>query len=164
MGSLKDVYENCDYLNYVVKESLRIDGPTMQGIMYYAKQDVTICGVLFKSGTKIYPNLIYSNNNSSEWHEPRKFVPDRFDPDSKYFYKPGSERQPRHSNSFIPFGYGPRSCMGQALGKLETKVVVSRILSSLDIEVDHELLDNECVSFNVFSQFKLRGRVTDRVK
>ena len=28
-SDLKDAYENCDNLNYVIKESLRIDGPAM---------------------------------------------------------------------------------------------------------------------------------------
>ena len=81
----------------------------MQGIMYFTKEDITICGVQFKKGTYIYPNLMYSNNNCKEWHEPRKFIPERFDPENKYFFKPNTENQPRHSNSFIPFGYGSRS-------------------------------------------------------
>ena len=54
--------------------------------------------------------------------------------------------------------------MGQSLGKLETKVVVSRILSSVDFEIDQDLIDNEDISFNVFSQFKLYGKIKDKAK
>ena len=55
--NLKDLYEDWDYMNYVIKETLRIDGPAMQCIMYYVKEDLTICGVPFKKGTKIHPNI-----------------------------------------------------------------------------------------------------------
>ena len=59
----------------------------------------------------------------------------------------------------IPFGFGARNCLGQSLAKLETKVILSKILTSIDYEVDQELLDNEDLSFNVYSQFKLNGKI-----
>ena len=162
LQSLKDIFENCDYLNYVVKETLRIDGPTMQGMMYYTKEDIKICGISFKKGTKIYPNNIYTHYNQSEWFEPTKFIPERFNPESEYFFKPNTDNLTRHPKSYIPFGFGARNCMGQALGMLETKVLLSRILTSVDYEIDQELLDNEDISFNMFTQFKLYGKINEK--
>ena len=49
--------------------------------------------------------------------------------------------------------------MGQALGKLETKVLLSRILTSVDYEIDQELLNNEDMSLSIFSQYKLYGKI-----
>ena len=48
-SSLKDIYENCDYLNYVVKETLRLDGPAVISDLYYTKDEVEICGVPIKT-------------------------------------------------------------------------------------------------------------------
>ena len=59
----------------------------------------------------------------------------------------------------IPFGFGARNCLSQSLAKLETKVILSKIITSIDYEVDQELLDNEDLSFNVYSQFKLYGKI-----
>mmetsp|Transcript_2220 Transcript_2220/g.2875 ORF Transcript_2220/g.2875 Transcript_2220/m.2875 type:complete len:200 (-) Transcript_2220:255-854(-) len=39
---LKDIYENFEYLNCVVKEGLRIDPPVPSSLIYFAKEDVTI--------------------------------------------------------------------------------------------------------------------------
>ena len=52
-SSLKDIYENCDYLNYVIKETLRLDGPAVYSVLYYAKDEVEICGVPISKGTTV---------------------------------------------------------------------------------------------------------------
>ena len=36
-SSLKDIYENCDYLKYVVKETWWLDGPAVISDLYYTK-------------------------------------------------------------------------------------------------------------------------------
>ena len=41
-AKLKDLYESCDYLNYVIKEGLRIDPPGTGSMFYEAKEKVTI--------------------------------------------------------------------------------------------------------------------------
>ena len=83
-SSLKDIYENCDYLNYVIKETLRIDGPAVYSVLYYAKDEVEICGVPISKGTVINTNMYYSHFNPREWQKPLTFIPERFDPESKY--------------------------------------------------------------------------------
>jgi len=39
---LKEKYETLEYLNYVIKEGLRIDPPVPSSLFYFAKEDVTI--------------------------------------------------------------------------------------------------------------------------
>ena len=84
-SSLKDIYENCEYLNYVIKETLRIDAPTVLSVLYYAKDEVEICGVPISKGTVINTNMGYSHFNPREWQKPLTFIPERFDPESKYY-------------------------------------------------------------------------------
>ena len=148
-------------MNYVIKETFRIDGPVLQTLLYSFKKETTICGVTFSKGLRVFPNALYSHYNPKEWHDPRSFIPERFDPESEYFFKPNSDKQPRHPKSFIPFGFGPRNCMGQSLAKLEAKVVLSRILTTVDYEIDQDLLDNEYISFSMMSQFQLYGTLKD---
>ena len=83
-SSLKDIYENCDYLNYVIKETLRLDAPTVMSLLYYTKDEVEICGVPLSKGTMINTNMGYSHFNPREWQKPLAFIPERFDPESKY--------------------------------------------------------------------------------
>ena len=57
-SKLKDLYENCDYLNMVVKEGHRIDPPASATMAYYAKEDIEICGVKFEKGSLLEINCL----------------------------------------------------------------------------------------------------------
>ena len=50
---LMKAYMECDYLTYVGKESLRLDAPVMQSVMYEIYQDTEICGVKLEKGQHI---------------------------------------------------------------------------------------------------------------
>ena len=105
VDSLKESYENCEYLNFVVKEGLRIDPPAPFSIPYIVKENVTICGVPLRKGSVIDANCTFSHFNSKQWQNPREFIPERFDPDSKYYFKPSDDgrKEMRHPKSYIPF-------------------------------------------------------------
>ena len=49
----KDLISDCDYLTYVVKESLRMDPPSMSTSPYYTYEDVEICNVKIPANTNI---------------------------------------------------------------------------------------------------------------
>lgn len=56
--------------------------------------------------------------------EPEKFDPERFTPENK---------AKRHPITFLPFGDGPRICIGSRLGLLVTKVAVGAIISRFQV-------------------------------
>ena len=160
-SELKDKFENWDYLTYVSREALRIDPPTFSGFLYFAKQNVEICGVEFNKGSFLWPNMMFAHHNPNEWYNPTEFIPERFDPESDYFFKPNS-REVRDPMSYIPFSLGLRNCAGQTLAKLESRVILSRILTSVEYEIDQSLLDNETSKFNLLSQLTVNGKITKR--
>ena len=103
--------------------------------------------------------------NPYEWHNPTEFIPERFDPESEYFFKPNlNKNEPRSPNSYIPFSLGSRNWMGQTLAKLELKVVLSRIITTLELEIDENQLKNDYAKFNIFSQMHLNGMVKNQLK
>ena len=161
-SSLKDEYEKLDYLNYVVKETLRIDPPVAYTPIYHANQNVNIWGVQFDKDTDFVVNTLLPHLNPEEWREPEKFIPERFDSESEYYFKPGSLNETRDPRSYIPFSLGIRNCAGQALGKLEFKVVLSRLLTVLDIEVSSEQLNNNFCRFGMMSQMHLNCKITNK--
>jgi len=101
-----------------------------------------------------------SHYNPKIWHKPESFIPERFDPEHEEYLLPGEKStETRHPKSFNPFTFGSRNCVGQTMAKLEAKVVLSRLVSVIDYEIDSELLQNECARFNIISQIKLTGKV-----
>ena len=46
-------------------------------------------------------SMFHLCNNPAEWIEPRKFIPERFNSDSKYYLTPSGNK--RNAYSFSPF-------------------------------------------------------------
>ena len=161
--SLKDLYENCNYLNYVVKEGLRIDPPVFASIFYQPKQNIEIWGLEIDKNTILAVNWALPHYNTKEWHNPTEFIPERFDPESDFFFKPNSDKKEvRSQNSYIPFSLGLSSWMGQSFAKLELRVVLSRIISNLTFSINSDQLNNDFCKFNEFSQMELFGSITSK--
>jgi cytochrome P450 len=105
------------YGEMVVKETLRVFPPAP--VLYREiLEDHELEGVPLKKGdyVLVYSHLLHFDANNFE--EPRRFWPDRFD----------TEQCQRASKfAYLPFGAGPRVCMGQALSMLETRSVLATI-------------------------------------
>lgn len=155
----RDKILEMEYLNCVVKEALRVDGPATQSLYYHTLEDVTICGVKIPKGTTMVYGLTPSNHSHDEWIEPRKFIPERFNPNSEYFNNPNSDKA-RSPYAFAPFSHGFRSCPGQSLAILEMKVILTYILSKLDYSIDQTQLDRDDIGFGFASKIKLGFTVT----
>lgn len=70
--------------------------------------------------------------NPNEWHEPERFIPERFDPESKYFKTPSGED--RNEFSFIPFHFGARKCLGYKFAELIIPSLVINMVHNYDFE------------------------------
>ena len=157
--TFKDKIERCDYLTYCVKEGLRLDPPLNTSIFYEALENIDICGIPIPKGGVIQLHALPPHLNPDQWYEPFKFIPERFDPEHKYFQPPKGEKKIRHTLSYMPFSYGPRNCAGQAMAYLTMKIILSRIMTKLDFEVDQGLLENEDARFSVLSVLKLKSKI-----
>ncbi|CAI2366649.1 unnamed protein product [Moneuplotes crassus] len=154
----KEKIQSCEYLNYVIKETLRIDPPAFSSIVYEACRPITLVGVPIKKSESILLNILSLHHDPSQWHEPLKFIPERFDPESEYFLKPDGDT--RSLYAYAPFSFGLRKCPGQILATLELKFLLSRFLCTADIEIPESLLENDYARFALFSNFHLEGKVT----
>lgn len=111
------------YLDQVVKEVLRLYPPVHAG-MRLAAVDLEFQGYRIPAGTRLMYSVYLSHRQAEYWPQPGRFDPERFGPE-----------QSRHRvpNSYVPFGGGPRNCIGAAFGLVETKVVVARVLQQFDL-------------------------------
>lgn len=153
--------DQLDYLNWCLKEGLRIDPPGVDSLGYECVEDVTLCGVPFKKGQYMKINLYASNHSPVEHQRPHDFIPERFDPESEFFTKPNSNKASSpYSN--IPFSHGPRGCPGLVIAMMQIKVAFVYILSKYDYEIEPETLKKEGMGFALRSGIELHAKFTKK--
>jgi cytochrome P450 len=107
-----------EYLEQVIKETLRLYPPIHLGSRI-AATDIEFQDYHFPAGTRILYSIYLSHRHKNYWPDPHRFDPDRFTPENM--------RQ-RPPYVYLPFGGGPRNCLGMAFAQIEAKVVLARIL------------------------------------
>ena len=112
------------YLDQVIKESLRLYPPIHAG-MRIAATDLTFQDYHISAGTRVMYSIYLSHRQTEYWPDPEKFSPERFSPEQNRIRTP---------LTYVPFGGGPRNCIGAAFGLVEVKVVLTRILQKFRLK------------------------------
>lgn len=125
-----DVLDQLKYLEMVVLETLRkwppndyLDRVCTEDFVLYSenKKDKPI---VMKKGD-IIEIPVYSIHYDPKYFEnPNKFDPERFSNENK---------AKRHSSTYLPFGLGPRFCIGQRFALMEIKLFFAHLLSRFEI-------------------------------
>uniref|UniRef100_A0A671M8B5 Thromboxane-A synthase n=1 Tax=Sinocyclocheilus anshuiensis TaxID=1608454 RepID=A0A671M8B5_9TELE len=111
------------YLEMVICETLRLYPPAFR-VARDVDQDTVVNGQLLPKGSSLEIPAGYLHYNPEHWTEPEKFIPERFTPEAK---------ASRHPFVYLPFGAGPRSCVGMRLAQLEIKMALLHIFRRFDM-------------------------------
>ncbi|MEZ4515970.1 MAG: cytochrome P450 [Chloroflexota bacterium] len=111
------------YLEQVINETLRLFPPIHLGSRE-AKVDLIFQGYRIPAGTRVLYSIYLTHRDPKVWSESAAFIPERF----------ASEVARPSPYSFLPFGGGPRNCIGTAFAQIEAKVVLARILQKFDLQ------------------------------
>ena len=68
-----------------------------------------------------------------QWLEPKRFLPERFDPENPMYYLT-PRRKSRSPFAFIPFLAGKRICIGKTFVEMSAKLLLSVIYAHFDFE------------------------------
>ncbi|KAK3587373.1 hypothetical protein CHS0354_028745 [Potamilus streckersoni] len=89
-----------------------------------AAVDTTLCGIKIPKGLDVSVSIPSLHYDSKYWENPQKFDPDRFSPENKGRI---------HPFTFLPFGGGPRNCIGMRLALMETKMAIAALFQNFRI-------------------------------
>ena len=89
-----------------------------------AEKDDVAAGVEMPSGSIVMLPVRLMHRMPRFWTQPDHFVPERFLPENRS----GVERF-----AFLPFGLGPRMCIGSTFGNRESIILVAAILARFDL-------------------------------
>ncbi|KAL3866302.1 hypothetical protein ACJMK2_043609 [Sinanodonta woodiana] len=123
LGKKQPTYENVfklQYLDMVVSETLRVYPPATR-FNREASADTEVCGVKIPKGLDVTVVVSAVHYDPEFWPNPHKFDPERFSPENKGNIKPFT---------FLPFGAGPRNCIGMRLALLEAKMAIVEMLQN----------------------------------
>ena len=111
------------YLDAVCKETLRIYPVAMLTFPRVVQKPVELIGYKLEPGQVVMGCIYLLHQREDIYPEPSEFKPERF---LKREYSP---------YEFFPFGGGKRRCIGEALAKLEMKLVLATIIANYDLEL-----------------------------
>jgi cytochrome P450 len=120
--------QDLPYTVQVLHEALRICPPA-PAIGRMAMRDVVIDGFKVEAGTNIVVGAWSIHHDPALWDDPERFDPERFSQERSA----GRDRW-----QFIPFGGGPRSCIGDHFAMLEATLGLASIVRTVEIESLHD--------------------------
>jgi cytochrome P450 len=132
----------------VIHEALRMCPPG-SGTMRSPTRDIAVDGCRVEAGTIALVSFYAMHRDPTLWEEPLRFDPDRFLPERS---------KGRNRWQYLPFGGGPRSCIGDHFAMLEATLALATIVRSADVES----LDGDfplATPFTVIAAAPIRARV-----
>ncbi|TWW63247.1 steroid 17-alpha-hydroxylase/17,20 lyase isoform X1 [Takifugu flavidus] len=114
------------YLDCVINEGMRIRPVSPVLIPHTAMTDSSIGGHHISRGTRVLVNMWSIHHDSAHWDKPDLFNPDRFRDHQGQRVTP---------SCFLPFGAGPRVCVGESLARLELFLFLSSLLQRMSFRL-----------------------------
>lgn len=113
-----EAMKNMPYLRACMKEAQRMEAVIL-GTMRRVDRDLVLGGYQIPKGQYIAMPQIIMSHEESNFQRPSEYIPERF-----LKSEPFPELKPRQPFSFLPFGFGPRMCIGKRIADLEMETVM----------------------------------------
>jgi len=129
------------YLDMVIKETLRLFPIASFAIARKATANCELKGIQIPKGIHIVADVWSIHKDPEIWgNDAETFQPDRF-----------ASQSDRHPLSWIPFGVGPRFCIGMRFAIMEIKLALCKMLQKITFQ--------QCAATQVPLKFKQAGSI-----
>jgi enediyne biosynthesis protein E7 len=128
LGDRPPGYQDLARLHYttmVIQEAMRLY-PPVWGLTRKALGPDEIGGYRVPGGADVMICPYTLHRHKDFWADPDQFRPERFEP---------TAAGPAHRYAYIPFGAGPRVCVGSHLGMLEATLVTAMVARRFRLEL-----------------------------
>lgn len=111
------------FLSATLKEAMRLYPPVAGLLTRRLTRDITVAGVRLPARTLVRVTPWLLHRDPRWWPQALEFRPERF--------MPGAPEIPR--GAYIPFGVGPRVCLGQHFAVLEMTLIAALVLQRFEL-------------------------------
>lgn len=142
-GITYDLLNEMKYLDCCIYETLR-KYPVTVIIFRESNMDYNLPGtdVVIEKGTGVFIPVIGIQRDPNIYEDPLAFKPERF------LNSQNGDPKIASGIVYMPFGDGPRKCIGERLGKLQSKLGLAMILQKFNCELQDKSLMNRELTFN----------------
>lgn len=113
-----DDLERLPYLRMVIDEAMRLYPPAPMLTGRVAREADEICGRPIQEGQEIVVIPWVLHRHRTLWDDPDRFDPERFSPE---------RRAARPRFAYLPFGGGPRICIGAGFAMAEAAIILASV-------------------------------------
>ncbi|KAI8891346.1 cytochrome P450 [Backusella circina FSU 941] len=124
------------YVNQVIKETLRIDGPVPEVLPREAAENTELAGKFIPKGTYVVVNSYDIHHSNKIWENPYEFNPDRFLNDDISGMK------------WTPFGNGARQCIGMNFSLYQQRVLIAMLLKKYTFTLPEDSIHKDKLILN----------------
>jgi len=115
--------ERLRYIDQVLKEALRLYPPIHAGNRR-ARRPLGLGGYHVPEASRVLLSIYLTHRDPEQWPDPEAFRPERWD----------RAHPPPPAFAYLPYGGGPRNCIGAHFAAVEARLVLGRILRRFDLE------------------------------
>jgi cytochrome P450 len=113
------------YTAQVLQEAMRLY-PPVAAIVRVTRRDIELDNECVRAGTTVYVPVYAIHRHEKLWRHPDRFDPSRFDPQA-------TEAHDRYA--YLPFGAGPRICIGQNFALIEATAIMATLLRAFQLRL-----------------------------
>lgn len=115
--------EELPFINATILEVQRIASVAVFVAPHVAEEDITLGDFDVLKGTIVIFNINALHNDPRYWENPEKFLPERW---------LTKENKIKKHEAFLPFSWGPRSCLGEPLARMEMFLFFTNLLQRFE--------------------------------
>ena len=133
-----EIVMNMNYMDLFVREVLRMYPITTTAMTRECNTSTNVCGYEIEKDSVIQPDVFTIHFDANLWgpEDPNIFYPER-------------HLTKRHPAAFIPFGLGPRVCVGMRFALMELKMCLAQIIREYTILPGEKMKEGYQVNENL---------------
>ena len=141
------------YVRACMLESQRLS-PVTAGTVRILSNPIAVDGYLIPKGQKVFQSQYVIGHDPRNFTDPERYLPERW-------LRGHPDQTDAHTFSNIPFGYGPRICVGKRYAEMAVQALMVKMLQRFRMEYHHEPVGLENHLINVADR-DMRIRLIER--
>ena len=133
------------YPQMIISEAMRLYPPVWI-IPRKARMRDEIGGFDVEQGAQVLICVYNIHRNPHSWPQPELFDPERF----------GSHAQTHEAHQFMPFGLGPRVCIGKHFALLQGRILLTRLIERFTLRASQQ---NSQIDLDPLLTLRPRGKI-----